>query len=252
MSAVATLALALIPQLAAQDAEPSNAREKAPSHPKAKAENKENPDITITYEAFSLPIDKAGELMRLHLTEDKFYKEVVATGKLERLLAMPTQSGQRANLESVTQYIYPTEFAPPQIPATFSGGPSGGPPEIKLALPVTPAAPTKNDLGDRMEFDPILSDDAKSVDLNLAVSHNALLKRGKWGEGLAEVEQPQFESQKVTTGISVSIGVPTLIGTLNPPFGNGLASHAEQVIWFCFITPTVNEVQTAAPKKDKR
>jgi len=40
-----------------------------------------------------------------------------------------------------------------------------------------------------------------------------------------------------------------LIGTLNLPSGDGLATRAEQIIWFCFNTPTLAPNNAPVPAK---
>lgn len=91
--------------------------------------------------------------------------------------------------------------------------------------------------------------DAKTVDFQIMVSHVALARREKWGKDITELEQPQFETQKLSTNFTASIGSPRLVGTLNPPFGNGVAARAEQNVWFCFVTPTIAQNNAPAPAK---
>lgn len=167
---VAALALALIGNVSAQNS--------APASPAHKAESKE-PDlgfmnVSICYEAFSMPIAKAGELQRKGMTDEDLYKELVSTGKLERMLVLRTKSGQRAVVENVSEYKYPTEFTQPQIPC-------GNPKNIQVPtpLPVAPTAFEKRDLGDTIEAEPTLSEDAKAVDFQIAISHVSLAKRDK-------------------------------------------------------------------------
>lgn len=255
-STVAALALAFVPNIPAQISASGSSRAK----PEAKAANPApapaadkqaaefgSMNISICYEAFSLPIAKAGELQRKGMTDDELYKEVVNTGKLERMLVLRTKSGQRAVIENVTNYIFPTEFTQPQIPC-------GNPKNIQVPtpLPVAPTAFDKRDVGDTIEAEPTLSEDAKSVDFQIMISHLGLARREKWGKEITELEQPQLESQKANTNITAAIGSPRLIGTLNPPFGNGLAARAEQNIWFCFITPTIAQNNVVPSAKAAR
>ena len=201
-------------------------------------------NVSICYEAFSLPIAKAGELQRKGMTDEELYKEVVSTGKLERMLVLRTKSGQRAVVENVTSYIFPTEFTQPQIPCGNPGNVN-----VPTPLPVAPTAFDKKEVGDTLEGEPTLSQNAKFVDFQIAVSHVALARREKWGQGITELEQPQFESQKLNTNFTASVGSPLLIGTLNPVFGNGLAARAEQNVWFCFITTTLAKNNATSLKK---
>ena len=255
-STVAALALALVPNIPAQTSASGASGPKAEGKtaepaPALSAETQAadlgSMNVSVCYEAFSLPIAKAGELQRKGMTDEELYKEVVGAGKLERMLVLRTKSGQRAVLENETEYKYPTEFTDPQVP----GGVAKEPATVGH-LPIAPTAFETRHVGDSMEAEPTLSPDAKTVDFQVLVSHVALARREKWAQGLAEVEQPQFESQKLSTNITASIGSPRFIGTLNPPFGNGLAARVEQNVWFCFITPSIAQNNIAAPKKITR
>lgn len=250
---VGALALALVSSLHAQTAAASASEPKAQvkaAQPAPTPTADPHPAdldaiiLSLAYEAFSLPIAKAGELQRRGMTDEELYKEVLASGKLERLLVLRTKSNQIAQLQNVALYSYPTEFSPPQIPCGMA--------ENKIQLPVVATAFGEKDVGDLLEAEPTLSPDAKSVDFHLNVSHVALARREKWGQGLAELEQPLFETQKLVTNITASVGSPRLVGTLNPVFGNGLAARAEQNVWFCFITATVSQNKVAAPGKALR
>lgn len=85
--------------------------------------------------------------------------------------SVTTKGGQRATVEVVREFIYPTEFDPPQIPTnvgnTGGGGNTGG----ATAIPVTPTTPTAfetRQVGVRMEVDPTVGADGYTIDLNLA------------------------------------------------------------------------------------
>ena len=250
---VASLALAFATNIPAQTAAPAPNAKGSEAKPAPAADpqiaNLETMNVSLAYEAFSLPIAKAGELQRKGMTDDELYKEVVVSGKLERLLVLRTKSGQRAVVENVTNYIYPTEFTQPQIPGSFSSDKIQPPP---IPLPVAPTAFEKKDVGDSLEAEPTLSQDAKSVDFQFRVSHVGLARREKWGREITELEQPQFEMQTLSTNATASVGSPRLVGTLNPVFGNGLAARAEQNVWFCFITATVAQNNAVAPGKTAR
>ena len=95
------------------------------------------------------------------------------------LLSAPrvtTKSGQRAVIEVIREFRYPTEFDPPQIPQNFgslgggtlaggqiTGGASG-------AFPVTPTTPTAfetRNTGVTLEVEPVIGPDGYTIDLNL-------------------------------------------------------------------------------------
>lgn len=94
------------------------------------------------------------------------------------------KSGQRATSFSGREFIYPTEFDPPQIPQTAVApqslvqdnqgnigvvtGNLGQPP----VTPATPSAFEMKQIGSSIEVEPTISEDGNTVDLNLAVSFN--------------------------------------------------------------------------------
>lgn len=85
--------------------------------------------------------------------------------------SVTTKGGQQATVEVVREFIYPTEFDPPQIPTNVGGGGAGGGTVggSVAAIPVTPTTPTAFEMrpvGVRMEVDPVIGENG-SIDLNL-------------------------------------------------------------------------------------
>src|SRR5213075_2813654 len=95
------------------------------------------------------------------------------------LLSAPkvtTKSGQRAVIEIVREFRYPTEFTQPQIPQIASSGTAavnpitGLPIATTVPVVVTPTTPTKFDTrntGVTLEVEPVVGPDGVTVDLNL-------------------------------------------------------------------------------------
>ena len=95
------------------------------------------------------------------------------------LLSAPrvtTKSGQRAVIEIVREFRYPTQFEPPHVPETVgsvttrsdTGGiiPLGG----ASSVPVTPTTPTHfetRNTGVTLEVEPVVGPDGVTIDLNL-------------------------------------------------------------------------------------
>jgi general secretion pathway protein D len=74
-----------------------------------------------------------------------------------------TRSGQQSSISIVREFIYPTEYEPPQIPTNV--GNSGG-----QSTPVTPATPTafeKKDVGIFLEVLPVADLEKGLVDVTL-------------------------------------------------------------------------------------
>jgi general secretion pathway protein D len=151
------------------------------------------------------------------------------------LMAAPsvvTKSGQRATIAIIREFIYPTEFDPPQIPQQIGGTVAGiqntTAPEVVPITPSTPTAFEKRDIGISLEVEPVISEDGKIVDLNLvpsSVEFEGFIDYGEpirfsganAGPGIAtenHIFQPIFRTNKVTTSVSVWDGNTIVIGGL--------------------------------------
>ena len=161
------------------------------------------------------------------------------------LLSAPrvtAKSGQKASIEIVREFIYPTQFQPPQIPQNFGNNSgttvvsaTGGGSSSSGSFPVTPTTPTafeKRNTGVTLEVDPVIGPDNFTIDLTLqpqvvdfdgfinygspiqTVSTNAL--------GIATtnvltqntINQPVFSVRKVSTSVSVYDGSTVVLGGL--------------------------------------
>ena len=83
------------------------------------------------------------------------------------LLSAPrvtTRSGQKAIIEIIREFRYPTEFDPPQIPQNFGGGGNGGTGTTQInSFPVTPTTPTSfetRNTGVTLEVEPVVGPDS--------------------------------------------------------------------------------------------
>lgn len=157
------------------------------------------------------------------------------------LLSAPSvmaRSGQRAKIEVIREFIYPTEYDPPEIPNQFGGtttlggvggGATGG------GFPVTPATPTAfetRNTGVTLEVDPVLGADEFTIDLNLApevVEFDGFINYGSPiltssvnALGLVtpvvvtenRIEMPIFNTRKVTTQVTIWDGQTVALGGL--------------------------------------
>ncbi len=159
------------------------------------------------------------------------------------LLSAPrvtTKSGQRAVIEIVREFRYPTQFDPPKIPdrtdsgVVVSGG-TGLTGATSGAFPVTPTTPTgfeTRNTGVTLEVEPVVGPDGVTIDLNLvpqvvefegfinygspiqSVSVNALGISNSFVLTPNVINQPIFNSRKVTTSVSVWDGQTVVLGGL--------------------------------------
>jgi general secretion pathway protein D len=154
------------------------------------------------------------------------------------LLSAPrvtTKSGQRAIIEIVREFRYPTTFTPPQVPSL-----SGGTTVVNQTLPVvvTPTTPqtfeTRN-TGVTLEVEPVVGPDGVTIDLNLVpqvVEFEGFINYGSpinavgintvAGISISTpvlltdnvINQPVFSTRKVTTNVSVWDGQTVVLGGL--------------------------------------
>jgi general secretion pathway protein D len=158
------------------------------------------------------------------------------------LLSAPrvtTKSGQRAVIEIVREFRYPTQFQPPQIPQSFgstSNQPlNAGQSSTTSAFPVTPTTPTAfetRNTGVTLEVEPVVGPDGVTIDLNLVpqvVEFEGFINYGSpiqtFSTNLLGVSTPQvitenvinqpiFSARKVTTSVSVWDGQTVVLGGL--------------------------------------
>ena len=165
------------------------------------------------------------------------------------LLSAPrvtTKSGQRAVIEIVREFRYPTQFEPPEVPEISGRGSSSGSTTTTIALPVVgPSTPSNfetRNTGVTLEVEPVVGPDGVTIDLNLVpqvvefegfINYGSPIKTvnpallgllGLPGALLPSdrsieltpnvINQPIFSSRKVTTSVSVWDGQTVVLGGL--------------------------------------
>ncbi len=137
-------------------------------------------------------------------------------GDIVETATILARSGQRAKAESISEYIYPTEFDPPIVPEDVTLGSGSNAPIGDF----TPAAFETRNLGTTIEVDPVLGADSHTIDLNLSPEIVELEGNTTWTnddyKGGVKVEQPLFHAMKVTTQVTLHSGTYQLIGTTRP------------------------------------
>ncbi|MFV1993831.1 MAG: Amuc_1098 family type IV pilus outer membrane protein [Verrucomicrobiales bacterium] len=148
------------------------------------------------------------------------------------LLSAPNvtaRSGQRAKIEVVREFIYPTEYDPPEIPTNVGGGSGDG----VTTIPVTPANPTAfetRNTGVTLEVDPVIGADGFTIDLNLVpevvefdgfINYGTPILKGEldnFGRPIVLtdniINMPVFSTRKVTTAVTIWDGQTVVIGGL--------------------------------------
>jgi len=165
------------------------------------------------------------------------------------LLSAPkitTKSGQRAVIEIVREFRYPTQFTEPKVP-DIQGRGSSSSVTTTIALPVVgPSTPSNfetRNTGVTLEVEPVVGPDGVTIDLNLVpqvvefegfINYGSPIKTvnpallnfiGGSTSGLTGltqsitltdnvINQPIFSTRKVTTSVSVWDGQTVVLGGL--------------------------------------
>lgn len=139
--------------------------------------------------------------------------------------SVTTRSGLPATIEVIRDFIYPTEFDPPELPNSVRS--TGG------TFPVTPTNPAAFDskpVGSILTVDPVVSADKKLVEVNLDITHREFIGFVNYGTPITSVigpdpddkviitdnriVQPIFETRHLKTSTSVYDGQTLFIGGL--------------------------------------
>lgn len=140
-----------------------------------------------------------------------------------------TRSGQSTSISIIREFIYPTEYEPPELPNSTGGGFGGG-----GVTPVTPATPTAFDMrevGISMEVLPVVDENKQFVNVTLNpvftefdgfVNYGSPINTTQ--QGLFSVEtvqvtenailQPVFSVRRLNTNVDVLDGATMVIGGL--------------------------------------
>lgn len=132
--------------------------------------------------------------------------------------------GQVARMVQAREFIYPTEYDPPEIPNQFSG--SGFVP----ATPATPTAFEMRELGSIFEVEPIVSGDNRQINLNVSIDLTDFVGFINYGTPILDsavdrngvplvvtdnrILMPVFDVIRETTNVSIWDGNTIAIGGL--------------------------------------
>ncbi|MFT5632314.1 MAG: general secretion pathway protein D [Rubritalea sp.] len=150
-----------------------------------------------------------------------------------------SRSGERATIEIIREFIYPTEYEPPELPQSVGvgGGLGGGAGQAAGGniFPVTPATPTAfetRNTGVTLEVEPILGEDGYTIDLTFKpeiVEFEGFINYGSpiqspgtdaLGNPITititenRIEMPVFSTRRVNTSLTIYDGHTVAVGGL--------------------------------------
>lgn len=98
--------------------------------------------FTLSLEAGRAAAKKFPKQADLHAWLGAELEKEPSTVKLERLMVLRVRGGQRSKLEEIDEYLYPTEFDPPQITGNIGLGQAApGTTSVNVTTPTPPPAP---------------------------------------------------------------------------------------------------------------
>jgi general secretion pathway protein D len=149
--------------------------------------------------------------------------------------------GQNATIEIIREFIYPTEYEPPELPNQVGGNVGGGGQAVGLGggggggFPVTPATPTSFDTkktGVTLEVEPQVGANDNVIDLRFSPSIVEFEGFVNYGSPITSpasdalgnpvqivitenrIEMPVFSVRRVTTGLTIYDGYTVAVGGL--------------------------------------
>ncbi|EDY19229.1 hypothetical protein CfE428DRAFT_3406 [Chthoniobacter flavus Ellin428] len=195
------------------------------------------PDVRIEMQVVAVP-----ERIGIALMPDLKSKEKIeaANTRIQQMLAkgtakligwpiMTTHTGQRAVIEAIKEIRWATEYHPPTL--NVSEVPADPPAKVTPSVDVStleafPTAFETRNAGVTLEVEPVIAPDGKTIDLNIVPQHVRLTGfkkvtiEGAAHKGKTIVEQPEFNTNKVTTSRRLKNGERVLMGiypTEDPP-----------------------------------
>ncbi|MFC7336521.1 Amuc_1098 family type IV pilus outer membrane protein [Haloferula chungangensis] len=153
--------------------------------------------------------------------------------------SVTARSGEKATIEIIREFIYPTEYEPPELPNSVGGGFGGGGTSLvgggSQSFPVTPATPTSfetRNTGVTLEIAPNIGANNFVIDLNFApeiVEFEGFINYGSPIQSPStdllgnpttvtitenRIEMPVFSKRSVTTALTIFDGYTVAVGGL--------------------------------------
>ena len=166
--------------------------------------------VNLEYSVYSLDRAQAREILIAMPTLEAPWDKLQGLlrekhAQFEHLVAIKTKSGQRASAQEDDELPYVNEYA------GHADGTPGAPSEIAT-----------REVGLTLEVEPLIGPDGLTIDLSHVVNSVAHLGNIKTGHAPMFLDQPLFQTRKVTTNQSITAGRHMLVGTFNPPGANGV------------------------------
>ncbi|EDY21995.1 hypothetical protein CfE428DRAFT_0120 [Chthoniobacter flavus Ellin428] len=220
----------------------------------------EGPLMTsLIYSCYSLDREAARDILISPSSIEAPWEKVQAllAGKkaqLEFVTSARTKSGQREVVEEVQEVRYMAEYNPPSLTNSSETGviTDNKGETSNLTLSHTPSNARRDpgfgtkfdtrNAGITVEFEPVLREDGKRMDINEVIQNvhfRGMLKVP--GIGANYQPQPLFQTSKIMTSQTVISGRTEFVSTLNPPGADGVNDQVDTGrTWLLFVHATAD------------
>lgn len=149
------------------------------------------------------------------------------------------RSGQKCTTESIHEFMYPTEYEPPNPPPSNDGKEKGDvpPPSVPSSIATPTVFETKN-IGSTMEIEPTIGDDDQTIDLRFLPELTWHTGDTVWSErkdekgNVTKVAMPDFYKLSINTSITCITGQYVMVGVLSPKDEKGEVDRDRKIMIF--------------------
>lgn len=162
---------------------------------------------------------------------------------------MVARSGQKGTVESVHEFIYPTEYSQPALPGDIRDKEweEASRMEATSANLLIPTAFETRNVGSTLEIEPTLGSDEKLIDLRFYPNLVWHTGDNVWSEikdklgNSTKVSMPDFYKLSINTSITCIDGQYVMVGVVSPKNQAGEADLERKVMIFvkCKVLPVV-------------
>jgi len=148
------------------------------------------------------------------------------------------RSGDKASTESITEFIYPIEWKPYELPNQLEvPGSDEAPKALELIPQPTPTAFETRNLGTTLQVEPTLGEDSKNIALRLApelVYHVGNENWSQWQtkKGDGSIKVPTMYSLRLSTALTMIDGQPCLVAVQSPKDDSGKTDFTRKIAVF--------------------
>lgn len=210
------------------------------------------PQIGVLVESIQLDTEVATELVRAHAADAdasslrEQVQQLIEAGSATEIDSsyVLTRPGERAKVESIQEFIYPTEYDPPGLPTSF---------DLQVDSAFFGQAFDVRNVGSTLEVEPSWCADEGVVTLNLVPERVQFANLISYGEGNLLAQQPVFFVMKAQTNLRVPDGGYSLVSVQVPrdemATGEDAARLDQSKRVLVFVKATVFNVRSEGAEK---